>query len=310
MSSNKVRYISFVIIFLFTFVVSTTVVLAESKDHSVLLANSHNKNKNKNDSNTTNTDPTVKNSSGVLPPAAPNTNTGLTEKNTSGIDHTVKNSSGMDATGKSGNVSTEKKKKGRKHSKKKKKEKENQSPGAVHCSLVNSPGVYSVWRPGSTVRVVNRMGSDWQGAIKAAVETWNRVDPQVTFVLEGNDGGASGGFGTIVINPINWASEASYHGVTEPHDTDKDGYLDTININFNNYWYSGRYPWPKHQAREALACHELGHARGLLHAPAGSGGGCMADDRVSLGDPVVSGSQSLADLARAYTVSPVCYPVK
>lgn len=126
-----------------------------------------------------------------------------------------------------------------------------------------------------SIRVIDCLASAWHGALGAAVATWNARFPWAQMWV---DGGASCPHamepGTITL--MSGHSSGSWHGSTSVLQ-DENGAVNQAFIEANDSQYEGRYPWPASSAREALMCHELGHALGADHTSNGTGG-CMATD--------------------------------
>lgn len=151
------------------------------------------------------------------------------------------------------------------------------------------------------LRVIDRCGPLWHDAVRAAADIWNDAWPLVRFVVEeGELDGPRAAPGVIVIRSPNL--DAGWNGITE-RTTSPNGTLRSVTITLDDANYTDRYPWPQESARGSVVGHELGHALGLTHSPAGSGG-WMAVDRLQRNDPLGPGEWTLKQAEITYAATP------
>ena len=159
------------------------------------------------------------------------------------------------------------------------------------------------WRRHGDARalpVIDCTGPLWSEPVRAAAEIWNQALPNFRFnVEEGSPSGPTAVEGAIVIRSPHL--DAPWNGLTTPT-IYRNGDLRTITITLDDANYTDRYPWPQTSARGTLVGHELGHALGLTHAPAGTGG-WMAVDRLEQGNPLGPGWWMIEQFERTYGIA-------
>jgi hypothetical protein len=133
------------------------------------------------------------------------------------------------------------------------------------------------WRRGSnpvTIRVINGTSGVWADAVSGAAGRWSNKSTVVDLAVEGGPGGCAAVAGAVKVCSGDFAG--SWAGLTEVGLSGDHAQWATVKLDDSA---SG--------AKRAVACHELGHALGLAHRPAGESTSCMT--------PSVSSSQTRVD---------------